>query len=162
MVTAHWTGGAFDLSFSNPGIIAPIDVVVPAGATVKRFLTRDTQCDLIRTGVGFEYASGFYSGAVVQIIAGEYSGRVVYQTARALDCDVTALYDNATLQRVYTCVARAADRELAINQKCSYGTAGGPGMTWRFTTGVSNMRGITLPFSGHYVLTFRLLYYTNP
>jgi len=90
--------------------------------------------------------------------------REIFHGAFRVPSTTTALYDPATLERVYGRFHEAGDRELEINQGCSYGahTDGGSKFV-RFESSIfGDVYGATLNAAGYQQYEFAALYETIP
>jgi hypothetical protein len=90
--------------------------------------------------------------------------REIFHGTFRVPSSTTALYDPATLERVYGRFHEAGDRELEINQGCSYGkhTDGGSKFV-RFESALfGDVYGATLNAAGYQQYEFAALYETIP
>lgn len=158
MTTYHWIGNSYDVGFVSPGFLPSISLNVPAGATMRRFLTRGQEIHIVRNGNGFEYGIPFLAGNFVSITAGQYNGRILYQDSRRVPANTTAIFLTPLFQPDVTVYAWGGDPDLSFNQKCAYGTADGPGFTVTYASGVAQLVGGTKPFNGTKRVQFRVLY----
>jgi hypothetical protein len=158
MTSYHWIGNSYDVGFlTNPSLPA-INLNVPAGATMRRFLTRAHEIYIIRHGLGFEYGIPFAMGNFVSITAGQYAGRILYQDSRRIPSTTVVHDDPTSLIGFYTVYAFGGDSDISFNQKCAYGTADGPGFTVTYNSGITQLVGGTKPFDGTARVQFRVLY----
>lgn len=160
----HWVNTAYDTSFPVGGGALPnLDIDIPAGATMKRFLTRDIRVIGTTSGYTVQRVSPQYMRWRVKIISGEYAPRVLYQATYSIPYTAVCLYDNASVgtafARVYSMFELACDKEQAINEKCSYGLATGAGFTVRVESSVNQQAGTPAFMSGDASATFAALYY---
>lgn len=158
MPTSHWVNASFDVAFSAGFGVRQLDVNIPATATMKRFLLRGARVMATHSGIGFEPINTLFWTASVDIIAGQYSPRNIFKTSRAVPQNIVALYDVVTAQRVYTQYALACDNELSFNERTSYGTSGGPGMTVRCELSLNKHPGVYAFPDGRWTGEFRALY----
>lgn len=159
MPTAHWVLNTFDTNYSGQETFPNLDIPVPAGATMKRFVCLGTKLDGRSSGPGIQFIQPVWLHMTVSIIAGQYFGSTLFRTTRSVKVEAVGLYDSATLERIYTGYYHAGDNEFGFNQRCSYGTGNGPGFTVRLASFLSIPAGgiVTQP-TGRMVLGLRLLY----
>lgn len=158
MVTNHWLQGGLDGTWTAGSAQPAINLAIPAGGIMKRFLMRAMSFQGYSTGVGFNAPAPLRLTMTVDITTGPDAPRNIYETMRVIPSRYVALYDNATLQRVYTQYIEGGDNELAFNQRCSYGTRAGPGFNVRLTMGVFPLGGALTTPAGSAKYTFRVLY----
>jgi hypothetical protein len=156
-----------DVSISGSlahSLVTPITLAIPAGGVVKRFQLRSNLVSAELTGIGYNSVGPGGLLQAVEFVDEHFVSRTIFSSARAIPSWGTALYDPATLQRVYSQYFSAGDNELEINQGCSYGKASdsfaksitySPGLFW----GVSGVLG---PPDGVFQYEFAALYLTLP
>src|SRR5438445_8123861 len=141
----HWLDTAYDTPYLAGGSSMPdLELFIPAGATLKRFLTRQTRVVGSITGFGNEYVNPQYMNFSVDLIFGEYGARNIYKTTRAIPFQVAATYQPPGVgpsSLAYSQWNLACDQELAINQKTSYGTIAGEGFLMRLTSYITQAPG---------------------
>ena len=163
MVSNHWqiqgTGGPWNALGSLPNI----DIAIPAGATLKRFVAFDHQFNAIQTGLAFNVVGNFSILQQVTIVGGPDNGHTLWQSIHPLTSNVVALNDVTTIQRVYTQYVNAGDDTLMINERTAFGKRTGPGFTLRYAVATfvgPNFAG-ALSYSS-YNYAFKALYETVP
>jgi len=156
----HWLTGSVDSSYAAGGGAFPsLSVNIPAGATMKRFLTNGIQITGVSTGAAFDFVVPMFYGVQVDITAGAYSPRNIYKTTRMLPFQAVTLYDSTTAQRIYSNYVSGGDLECAINVKCSYGLASGPGFTVTLSSGIGHAIGALGVVTGRMAYAFHVLYF---
>lgn len=160
MPTSHWVFSSVDSSSVGPFFVRNLDVVIPAGATMKRFILKGTRLTGKHSLADFEKVNLIYQTSTVDVIAGQYNGRNLYRTTRSVPMEVAAVYDSATFERVYTSYYHAGDLELGFNVKCSFGTASGPGFTVRCQVSADKHGGAFAFPDLRYTFGFYALYFT--
>lgn len=159
----HWVSAGIDTTwFLSHGLTDSRTIALPAGAILKKFLVRDVAINAISTGVGYNSIAPILAYIDVHIASGVNVNRVLFHASFAIPLAVTSLYDPLTAQRVYTAYHTAGDREIGVNQKCSYGHSTDPAWSVNGSLNVtsSNIAGIALlNSSGHFGWNLDLLYY---
>lgn len=155
----HWLSGSYDTTGLGGANLPAITATIPAGATMKRFLSRGIVISGVSTGTAYTFIVPIYFSSSVDIVAGAYSGRNIYKTYRRIPFQTVALYDSATLQRIYTAYHLACDLECAINEKCDYGLASGPGFDVRMSNTIFTPPGSLAVTTWRATCEFRVLYY---
>lgn len=161
MGTYHWINAGYTLGFSPWQVLSPdLTLNVPAGSTLKRFVLHNTNIGAFTTGLNVNQVCSLWVQYDLTISAGQYAGRRIFLTTRAVPHQVVGFHDVLTAARVYTVSAQGGDNELGFNQRCSYGTADGPGFTVRLQTLIGNYPiGFGFP-PGSASAVLSLLYYT--
>lgn len=162
MPTSHWVFSSVDSSSVGPFFSRNLDVVIPAGATMKRFILKGTRLTGKHSLADFEKVNVVYQNSTVDVIAGQYNGRSLYRTTRRVPMEVTALYDSTTLERIYTSYYSAGDQDLGFNVRTSYGTADGPGFTVRCQVSADKHGGAYAFPDLRFTFAFYALYFTLP
>lgn len=162
MVSNHWLQGGLDTAWAGTTVFANTDLAIPAGGIIKRFLLRGVRVQGTGTGAAFNRVAPIYAFQTVDLIAGEYGAHNLFMTVRRVPSDYVALYDSTTAERIYTQYIMGGDNELGFNQRCSYGTRGGPGMTIRYQWALFLPPGTLAAPSGTVTWNFRVLYETVP
>lgn len=139
MATYHWINAGYSLGFSPFQVLAPeLSLNIPAGSTLKRFVLHNCNIGAFTTGTDVNRVCSLFAQYTLYISAGQYAGRNLFTTLRRVPHQVVGFHDVLTAQRVYTVSASAGDNELGFNQRCSYGTADGPGFTVKLRTLIGN------------------------
>lgn len=160
MPTSHWVFSSVDSSSVGPFYVRNLDVAVPAGATMKRFLLNNCSVTSRHSEEGFQQINMLYQQTTVEVISGQYNGRELYRQTVRVPMEIAAFFDSSNFQRIYSAYYYAGDRELGINEKCSYGTRDGPGFTVRCqVSGDKQAGGFNVP-NVAYRFVFRVLYLT--
>lgn len=133
MATNHWVKNGTGGPWAAIGPMADVDIPIPAGATLRRFVCQDHSFTATMTGVGFDKVGNFYLLQRVWIPDGPYANHTLWQSVKPLRSEYAALYDIAVTERVYTQWLNAGDDTLLINEKTAFGTRVGPGFTLRYT-----------------------------
>lgn len=127
---------------------------------MKRFLTIRNDINGFSTGANINRINNLYQLVEVNVIAGQYNGRKLYEHKRRIPYNAIGFHDVLTAERVYSQWAQANDLELSLDSKCSYGTSNGPGFTIRLTSAIfGTTTGFGFP-AGRAVCEFRALYFT--
>jgi hypothetical protein len=158
MSTAHWLQGGGSGAWTAGTPQPNIDIVIPAGATVKRFMLRQVSFSGYATGTDFNSLAPLHYLVSVDIIAGEYSPRNIYLQDRRLPSEFCVYFKTTAVKPDFTQYVGGGDQDLGFNQRCSYGTAGGPGMTFRMASGVFAASGALNNPAGNWNAQFRVLY----
>lgn len=139
MGTYHWLNAGYTLGFSPFQVLSPdLLLDIPAGSTLKRFILHDCNIGAFTSGTDVNRVCSLWANYTLDIISGQYAPRQLFHTTRAVPHQVVGFHDVLTAQRVYTVSAQAGDNELGFNQRCSYGTADGPGFRVRLRTLIGN------------------------
>ena len=158
MPTFHWLFASYDTVRTPSSNLPNCDIVIPPNATMKRFLVAETNFAGTNSGFDVNVINTMYVRFSVDIVAGQYAGRNLYLTKYRIPSMITGFHDVLTAQRVYTNWAQANDRELGINEKCSFGTNPGPGFTVRLTSSLFALPGALGFPSMRCTAVFRALY----
>lgn len=159
MPTAVWRFASYDTGFSPFQVMPNCDIVIPPTATLKRFLITETGVAAFHSGDNVNLMSSIFIHFTVKIISGQYSPRDLYHTRRRIPMIATSLEDPIHAERIHSQWCEAGDLELGVDQKCSYGTADGPGFTVRMESYIHQVipTGFGIP-NGNAAVTFRALY----
>jgi hypothetical protein len=156
----HWTFAAYDTNGVGSSAVMPqLDLPIPAGATMKRFLTRGNLFLADDGGTAYDRVIQRYMTYDVDIVSGQYFPRNLYRTKRRIPLNAVALFDSLADGRVHTGRHAAGDLELGFNQKVSYGTADGGGFTVRLSSSMNRMPGSLELGNWKCTCEFRALYY---
>lgn len=129
---------------------------------MKRFLLEEAWIHGRHSGVGIDSVWPMVLRLGVDITAGAYSPRNIFQDSVLVPSEVVALYDTTTLERIYTQYATGGSKELGFNQKCSYGTNDGPGFTVTLQPHLVAQPGALANLDGHATFVFKALYFSYP
>lgn len=162
MTTNHWVFGSRDTAWAGPTVFGVIDIVIPAGATLHRFLLKDVEINGTASGEGFHTCEAHYMLWSVDIVLGQYAPRKLYSTIRRIPQDLTALWETTTSKRIYTQHMNSGDVEHGFNVKCSYGKTGGAAFTVRLTSAIAVPAGTLGSANGRAQFSFWALYSTTP
>lgn len=155
----HWLAPGFDFGGTGANQVFPdLDAVIPAGATLKRFLLRNCHFYCNDGGDAFNKLIQRYITFDVNIVAGQYSPRQLYKTSRTIPFEVAAFHDVLTAQRLYSGYHHAGDLELAFNQRCAFGKNTGAAFTVRLSTSMNTYPGALNIGTFRLAVTFMLLY----
>lgn len=162
MTTSHWIETSFDNVFSGAPALTPLFLNVPAGATIKKVLVRGIAIRGWATGLAFDHVEPVCLYHQIRFETGPYAPREIYKATARLQADYVALYDFATLQRVYTQYVCGTDTDCEINQQVSYGLASGGAsqLSYRAVVLAAGTGPHNLNFRAQ--ATFRILYHTTP
>lgn len=133
-----------DVGFVGTTTLPDRDIVIPATATLKRFIVHRTRVNATSEFDHYSQVNALTMNMTVEIVAGQYSPRMLYRTSRHVTHEVTAFRDPIQILSYYSQFVNAGDLELGINQKVSYGTSDGPGFTIRLASSISAIG----PFQG--------------
>lgn len=157
MPTSIWHSASYDTGFSPWQVMPDCNITIGAGGTMKKFIVTGTSVSGFTSGTDVNRVCSLYMVFEIDIVAGQYSPRSIFRTMRRVPHQVVAFHDVLTAQRVYTVSAQGNDLELGFNQRCSYGTSDGPGMTVRCRTLIANYPiGFGFP-PGRANMTFKAL-----
>lgn len=145
MTNAVWTTSSMDVGFIGFTVLPNRDIVIPPGATLKRFLIHQVGVYSNSEFDDYQQVNQLYMRQTVSITAGQYIGKELYRTNRRVPHVVTAFRDPIQILSYYTQIVGAGDQDLGANQKVSYGTADGPGFTIRLETSIQ-VRGPFIAF----------------
>lgn len=160
MPTSHWIFTSRDDAYAGDTVIGNMDLAIPAGGTLHRFLVRGVRITGFSQGNNPNRVVPLSLVMTVDIVAGQYSPRNIYRTSRAIPFEFSAVQTSISPDKEYTQYVLAGDNECGINEKTAYGTSSGPGMTIRLAAHITAPPG-SLPFPvGRYALEFRALYST--
>jgi hypothetical protein len=163
MATMHEAIASADTSWAAGSVMATLDIVLPAGATLKRFLIQNQIMTGTTTGAGFGSVANFYYGQNVSFTSGQYVDRVIFRKQYAVANELVVLYDNATLQRIYSQLINCGDETFFVDQRASYGLLSGPAFNLRLVTGNAVGPGFTGALSNtKYQVVFKAIYETSP
>lgn len=162
MTTSHWLRGGHDGTWNINAAFTPTSLVIPAGATLKRFQVNEFVIEGITTSGAYNGVSPLHCTYSIMVTAGQYNGRRLFSTSRRVPVEFTAIAAGIPVTQAYFAYVSAGDNELGCDQPCSYGTAAGPGFTITMTLGVFGVSGAGGGMSGHVQYTFAALYLTTP
>jgi hypothetical protein len=160
--TAHWIQGGYDTSWVEGTALAAVNLDVPAGATMKKFLMRQIAVTGIQNSTDWNGVGPLRMTMGVDIVSGEYAPRQLFLTSRRIPSEFVGVVGGIPPNDEYFQYISAGDNELGFSEQCSYGTAGGPGFRVRFTGGIFGAPGVLMHQTGNIILNFRILYFTTP
>ena len=154
----HWLTGGVSVSGVVPIATQTTNVVLPAGATIKRFQLRNANIAGYNSGVDTTWRRVGAFSEQVSFTAGPMINRIIYSSIRRVPFNVTAFF--AAAVPVFDYYVNAGDNELAFNQRCSYGLASGPTQTLTFTGRYIIEAGSSSGnLIGNFQYSFAVLYY---
>jgi hypothetical protein len=158
----HWLAASFSQNTTVGNSVLPdLNIALPAGATLKRFITRGNFQGLF-SGYDVNFLQPLYTTFQFQFSTGPNAGRIIHYDTRIIPAQYLALFDTTypTNNRIYTQICNAGDLELAVNEKCSYGKASGAAANFQCLTRILAQNS-TAPahLTGNYQLGLRALYY---
>jgi hypothetical protein len=163
MGTYHWLQGDESVVGALPiGFPPDIDLVVPAGSILKKFLVRNTSLMAVQTGAGYNTVGPIQINMLVEWIPLGVAARKIYQSSRQVPQVVTSLYDVIDAARIYSMYYNGGDNEFSVDQECSYGKKTDAfdstvKFRWSLFGGVG---GLTFAPAGIMSYEFAALYYT--
>jgi len=158
----HWLQGGGTTAFHGQTIFDPVNLVVPAGGTMKRFQLRGCNVLGYSEQTNRNALHPLVWTSLVEIIGGGYGTRTIYQTTRRIPMDLVGVYNSLALPgptAQYAQYVSAGDNELGFNKRCSYGLRTGPGFTVRYTSAIFDYPGGSGTPTGPVSFTFAVLYY---
>lgn len=164
MATNHWVNTAFDgLAWAGGTVLTNLDIAIPAGATLKRFVIDRTRMQGRSTGVGILAVGGLILSQEVRITTAPYLGHVLFHQDIAIPATLAGFHDPLTAQRIYTMYYNGADESFTINERTAFGLRSGPGFTVRYSSSVRSTLGFTGGVGDPLAsANFRALYETVP
>lgn len=163
MATMHKVIAAFDDGWVADAPMAQLDILIPAGATLKRYLVHAQTVSGTTNGIGVAAAGRFSYGMTVSFTSGQYVGDVIFRKQWAIPTQTVALYDVLSNARVYTQYLNGGDETFFVDQRCSYGLRSGPAFNLRLDTRSYVALGWTgLLSNARYSVIFTAIYETVP
>ena len=159
MTTAHWLQGGGSGAWTAGTPLPPINIIIPPGGIVKRFMLRQCSFSGYAQGTVYNAVAPLHHLCSVDIVSGEYAPRNIYLHDRRLPSEFTVYKGATAIFPDFTQFVGGGDQDLGFNQKCSYGTAGGPGMTIRMQATVFRAAGNANNPDGNWNTNFRVLYF---
>lgn len=158
----HWVTGGGSTAFNGQTIFTPVNIAVPAGATMKRFMLKGVQIlgYADQTDLGAIHPLSWYS--LVEITSGDYAGREIYRTYRRIPMETIGIYNplhSPGPSAQYAQYVSAGDLEIGFNERCSYGKRTGPGFNVRFSSAIFVYPPGSSSPGGPVSFTFAVLYY---
>lgn len=162
MGSLNWTRGSFNYdSFSPlPVSLGPIDLNIPAGAVLKKFVVCNANFQGYIQGNDYRSVTPVHVDQVVSFTTGHYAGRILYETFRAPTLATNGFYDVLTGTQYYTTYFSGGDEVFGIDQKTSYGQLTYPAMNLRYAATIS-AQGWGVSGSQRFEMntTFKALFY---
>jgi hypothetical protein len=158
----HWiTNTIGQPNFTGSTTFANLDLVIPAGGQLKKFIIHRHLFFGTSSGPNLNYAQTITLFRTVNIISGAYSPRELFVRHDRLHCDYPTLFDStlAFNNRIYTTLLAACDDDLFVDQKCTYGKTSGASFTIRLACTLSCHGASPTLFSGSATYVFKALYY---
>lgn len=162
MSTAHWVQAGQDTVWNVNTAVTPSQVVIPAGATMKRFTLTEVSVNGVHTANAYNGVSPLRLTYSIDIVAGQYAPRRLFSTSRRVPVDFAAFTGGIPVVQAYFAWVSGGDNELGCDQAVSYGTAAGPGFTVKITLGVFGANGTLTAMTGGIKYNLRALYLTTP
>lgn len=149
------TGGWGPAGITAPNVNLPlVNLVIPAGGQVKRHMFRASMIQGFKTSFTWSSVLPWAIAFNVTISAGQYSPRTVFSTIRDIPYTLGTFSELGVAN--YEQYFHGGDNEFGWDEKSTYGTATGPGMTWTLTaSGRSSTSSVNLGVTGQ----FAVLYY---
>jgi hypothetical protein len=157
----HWLTSSVDTGWTGLATTPWIQINVPAGATIKRFVVNLATITGKITGSSTNIMQPIYCNQTVDMPSGQYAGRILYQQAVRVPCDnlSTMVSEVGIGLRQYDQIICAGDRELGINEKTSYGKLGGSAMVMRYIHQIVPTGPNPGLATGRTTYQFKVLYY---
>lgn len=133
MVTNHWVEVGSGGPWAPGGALVDLDIPIPAGATLKRFLAYDHEFVGTSHGAGQGAVGNFTLFRRIWIVGGPYNNHTLWQDIVSLTSHFLAFYDVGLATQIYSMQICAGDQGLMINERCAYGKRTGPGFTLRYS-----------------------------
>lgn len=159
----HWVSSV-NSTFAFPGNahnLGPAALAIPAGSTVKRFIIRRHVINFVQTGNAYTTVGTWYHSQSLSFTTGPYAGRGIYASYRAVKPQLTAVYDVAATQRIYSGFFSDGDETHFVDQRCSYGGPSSAAQTLTLLTAlVMNGSGLSDAVTNFfYEVELYVLYY---
>lgn len=126
MTTSHWLQSRISSTgfLRNIGLLALPSVTIPAGGRLVRFVVNECAIHGTVSARGVNVVDNYTLSIAVRISSGAYSPRYIYQSLYRIPSAYTALYDPATLERIYSQWLNIGDAEVGTSRRTSYGGTG--------------------------------------
>lgn len=159
----HWiTTTIGQPNFTGSTTLPQCDLVLPAGAQLKKFLIKDNLFTGISSGASINFLNNLTARRIVKFTAGPFLNRVVYSDFRRMHSDYLVFFDTTQgpgTNRVYATILNSCDEDLFVDQKCVYGKAAGPTQTLSLLGSVQPHGFVPGNFTGSASYVFSALYY---
>jgi hypothetical protein len=165
MTTNTWViGNQSVVGALTPGVKTPIVLALPGNSTLVRFQIRNTLYHGAQDGIGVNAIGPVAVQWLINYARVASPSKQVFKSTRRVPSDSTALYDPATLQRVYSQTLCAGDDELGCNQSTAHGKHSDPnlGSVTLNCTVYMFAGGLAVPPVGLMEWEFAALYTTLP
>lgn len=164
MGTFTWVQGGFSSGANITAVARPdVNLLIPATGIVRRFQVRNNNVQGEQSTTSVTGQPLFSVESVVVFTDAANVPRTIFTSNLAVPAQCTALYDVATLERVYATFHNAGDRELEINQGCAYGKHTDTGHKFMtYQSGISQNTPGALNAAGAQSFVFAVLYETIP
>lgn len=164
MVTNHWVNSSFDnFSWTTGTSLPNRDIVIPAGATLKRFVVSGTHMLGSTNGVNLAAVGTFYIQQTVSITTAPYAGHILFQRQEIIPFELVGLYDPVSGGRIYSQLFAGADMFFGINERTAFGKRSGAAFTVRYASFIGGGIGWTgLMSNSSATANFRCMYETSP
>ena len=163
MSTMHRAFASKDSGWVADAVAADLNIVLPAGATLKRFLVHNQEIKGTTNGVDLGAVANWSYGITISFTAGQYVGRTIFQRTCAVPVQTVGLYDVVAADRIYSQLINGGDETFFVDQRVSFGLRSGPAFTINIRTGIQQGPGWTgLLSNSRYRMIFTVIYETVP
>lgn len=133
MVTNHWLEVGSGGPWAPGGALVDLDIAIPAGATLKRFVAYDHEFVGTTHGAGQGAVGNFTLFRKIWITNGPYTNHVLWQDIVSLASQIVAFHDVVLAAQIYSQQINAGDQGLMINERTAFGKRSGPGFNLRYS-----------------------------
>lgn len=163
MATMHEAFASKDSGWVAGATMATLNILLPAGATLKRFLIQNQIITGTTNGVDLGAVANFYYGQFVSFTSGQYVNKVIFRKQYWIPNQVVGLYDVLAANRIYSQLINGGDETFFVDQRVSYGLRSGPEFNIQLVTGNAIGPGWTGALSNtKYQVIFKVIYETVP
>lgn len=153
----HWavidnsTTGAIPTGYHN------LNIVLPEGAIVKRFMLRNTNFTTRRIEANYGNTPEIVVSQQVHFTDGVNTGRAIYTSTKIVPWTIVLV--SPDIAQTWYSFYQAADHELGFNQKASYGRSTDPFATLTYTWAWQGWPLLPVDLDGYTQQEFAVLYY---
>lgn len=165
MSSLHWTRGSFNIDSFGPLPIGPnvIDLNIPAGATLKKFVVCNTMCQGWIQGNDYRSTTPIHITQTVTFTTGHYAGRILWEQIQMPEQSSSAFINAVTGNQFYQMYFNGGDTIFGINAKCSYGDLSTPAMNLEYSATIAAQGwGVSSTQRIEFYSTFKALFQTTP
>lgn len=138
-----------------------LTLTIPAGSILKKYLIYGNSLQARNSAAGFDSIAPLQATQKITIGSTRIGARQIFYSVRRIPFEAVAIYDVATLERVYTQYFNAGDDELGVDEKCSYGRETDTSdLIIEYENALENYNALGTVGVGIYSRQFAALYYT--